>query len=64
MPSGSYLVLLHAASDIQPEVVIPGMDLSNRVSSTPLSLRPGEQVWHFFGGLDLVGPSLVPLGQW
>jgi hypothetical protein len=64
VPSGSYLVLLHAASDIQPEVVVPGMDLYNRVSSTPMSLRSRAQVSHFFDGLDLIGPGLVPLDQW
>ena len=64
VPSGSFLVVCHAASDIQPEVVVPGMDLYNRVSSTPLSLRSGEQVGRFFDGLDLIEPGVVPLDQW
>jgi S-adenosyl methyltransferase len=64
VPSGSYLVLLHAAGDIQPEVVVPGMDLYNQVSSSPMTLRTREQVRRFFDGLDLLEPGLVPLDQW
>ena len=64
VPSGSYLVLAHAASDITPEMSAEMARHYNRMSSAPITLRSREQVARFFAGLDLVPPSLVPIGQW
>jgi O-methyltransferase involved in polyketide biosynthesis len=64
VPSGSYLVLVHAAADIQPGLVGPGMALYNRMSSTPISLRTRADIGRFFDGVDLLEPGVVPLDEW
>jgi len=64
MPSGSYLAMCHAASDINAAAVAAGMGLYNEKSSTPITMRTRAQVTRFFGGLDLVEPGVVPLDEW
>ena len=64
VPSGSYLAICHAASDIQAEAVAVGMGLYNEMSSTPITMRTRAQVTRFFDGLDLVEPGVVPLDEW
>jgi hypothetical protein len=64
VPPGSYLVLSHGASDIQPEAVAEMMQRYNDLSSATLTLRSREQVARFFDGLDLTGPGIVPINQW
>jgi len=61
---GSYLVIGHGASDIQPDAVPEMMRRYNERSSASLTLRTRDQVVRFFDGLELVGPGLVPLSQW
>ncbi|MEU3183970.1 SAM-dependent methyltransferase [Streptomyces sp. NPDC006923] len=63
LPSGSYLVLSHAASDLFPE-------LSARVTAEyarggiQLGFRDRTEVGRFFEGLDLVEPGLVTAPKW
>jgi hypothetical protein len=64
MPSGSYLAMCHAASDINAAAVAEGMGLYNEKSSTPITMRTRAQVTRFFGGLDLAEPGVVPLDEW
>jgi O-methyltransferase involved in polyketide biosynthesis len=64
VPSGSYLVMAHAASDIAPEASAEMARRYNQMSSTPITPRDRAQVARFFGGLDLVPPGLVPISQW
>jgi O-methyltransferase involved in polyketide biosynthesis len=62
VPPGSYLVIVHGASDIQAEAVAESSRLYNRMSSVPYTPRSYEQVARFFEGLDLVDPGVVPIG--
>jgi len=64
VPSGSYLVMAHAASDIAPEASAEMARLYNGMSSVPITPRNREQVARFFDGLDMVPPGLVPISQW
>jgi S-adenosyl methyltransferase len=64
VPSGSYLVMAHAASDIAPEAAAEMARRYNKMSSAPITLRNREQVARFFDGLDLLPPGLVPISQW
>jgi hypothetical protein len=64
VPPGSYLVLSHGASDIEPEAVAVMMQRYNALSSASLTLRSRQQVTRFFDGLDLIGPGVVPISQW
>ena len=64
VPSGSYLVMAHAASDIAPEASAEMARRYNEMSSASITPRSREQVERFFDGLDLVPPGLVPISQW
>jgi hypothetical protein len=64
VPSGSYLVISHAARDIQADPVAAMTRRYNELSPVPVTPRTGEQVARFFGGLDVTGPGVVPIGQW
>jgi S-adenosyl methyltransferase len=64
MPSGSHLVLAHAASDIAPEASAEMARLYNGMSPVPITPRSREQVARFFDGLDMTPPGLVPISQW
>jgi hypothetical protein len=64
VPSGSYLVMAHAANDIVPEAAAEMARRYNEMSSAPITIRNREQVARFFDGLDLLPPGLVPISQW
>jgi O-methyltransferase involved in polyketide biosynthesis len=64
VPSGSYLVMAHAASDITPEASAEMARRYNAMSSASITPRSRDQVARFFDGLDLLPPGLVPISQW
>jgi len=63
VPSGSFLVILHGASDVHADTVAEGTRRYNELSSAPLAFRSREQVMRFFDGLEILdtgeGPGLV-----
>jgi len=61
---GSYLAIVHAASDIRAEAVAEHARQYNQRASASITLRSGEQIARFFDGLELAEPGLVPLTQW
>jgi trans-aconitate methyltransferase len=63
LPSGSYLVISHPASDIHPGQAEAQRRYNERVS-TPQTLRTRAEVSRFFTGLDLVPPGLVYVHTW
>jgi O-methyltransferase involved in polyketide biosynthesis len=64
VPSGSYLVIVHGASDIQAEAVAESSQVYNEMSSVPYTPRSREQVTRFFQGLYMLDPGVVPIGQY
>jgi O-methyltransferase involved in polyketide biosynthesis len=64
VPPGSFMVIGHGASDIQPEAAAELMRRYNQMSSATLTLRSEEQVARFFDGLKLIEPGLMPLSEW
>jgi hypothetical protein len=64
LPSGSFLVLSHASSDIDTGAVAAGTERYNQRSAVPVTPRTRAQVTRFFDGLDVVDPGVVPLGHW
>jgi hypothetical protein len=64
VPSGSYLVMAHAASDIAPEASAEMARRYNQMSSASITPRGRDQVARFFDGLDLLAPGLVPISRW
>jgi trans-aconitate methyltransferase len=61
---GSYLVIAHAASDIQPSTAAAMAQSYNATSSLTITPRDRDTVGRFFDGLEMVGPGLMPLDQW
>ena len=53
VPAGSFLVMVHGASDLRVEVT-EGTRRYNEVSSEPLAFRTREQVARFFDGLEIL----------
>ena len=63
LPSGSYLVVSHPASDIHPGQAEAQRRYTERVS-TPQTLRTRAEVSRFYEGLALVSPGLVYVHSW
>ena len=61
---GSYLVIAHAASDIEAEKAAAMARSYNASSSLTITPRDHATVSRFFDGLELTGPGLLPLAQW
>ncbi len=64
VPSGSYLVVAHAASDIAPGASAEMARRYNAMSSASITPRSRDQVARFFDGLGLLRPGLVPISKW
>jgi SAM-dependent methyltransferase len=65
MPSGSYLILAHPASDIRPAAVAEmTRRMNQRLSGTKATMRNHAQISTFFAGLELVEPGVVQPQQW
>jgi hypothetical protein len=60
----SYLVIAHAASDIEPDTAAAMARSYNASSSLTITPRDRATVTRFFDGAELVGAGLVPLAQW
>jgi S-adenosyl methyltransferase len=64
VPSGSYLAILHAASDVGSDDMPEAERRYNAQASAQFNARDREQVSRFFDGLELSGPGLVNLSRW
>jgi S-adenosyl methyltransferase len=64
LPSGSYLVIGHAASDLAPEAAAEMTRRNNQTSPVPITPRTRAEVTRFFDGLDLMPPGVVPISEW
>jgi S-adenosyl methyltransferase len=64
VPSGSYLAISHAPSDIEAEAVAEGTERYNERSSAGMTNRTHAEVSRFFDGLDMIEPGLVQLHKW
>jgi hypothetical protein len=63
LPSGSYLIISHPASDIHANQAEVQRRYNERVA-TPQTLRSHAQVCRFFDGLQLVPPGVVYVHTW
>ena len=64
LPSGSYLVIGHAASDLEPQAAAEMTRRNNQTSPVPITPRTQAEVTRFFDGLDLMPPGVVPVSEW
>jgi hypothetical protein len=64
LPPGSFLVVVHGASDLNSEANAETVRRYNSASSAQLSIRTFEEFSRFFTGLEPVGPGLVSGLEW
>jgi hypothetical protein len=65
LPTGSYLVLAHPASDIQPAAMAEmTRRVNERMRGATATLRTRDEVTSFFDGLELVEPGVVQPQRW
>jgi hypothetical protein len=64
VPSGSYLVLSHGASDIDAEQMAEVARRINRASHQQFTPRSQAEVTRFFDGLELLEPGVVRVEAW
>jgi O-methyltransferase involved in polyketide biosynthesis len=64
VPPGSFLVILHAPSDVRADEVAEMARRYNATASAPINPRSHDEVARFFEGLEMVGPGLVNLTDW
>jgi len=64
VPSGSYLVISHPTTEVDPEPAMRMQQVWNRQGAAPLRTRTRDEVVRFFDGLDLVEPGVVSCSRW
>ena len=65
VPSGSYVTISHAASDISPAEMAEMIRRMNEYLAEGNHVgRPRELVGQFFAGLELLEPGVVKTAQW
>jgi hypothetical protein len=64
VPPGSYLAILHGASDVGSDDMPEAERRYNEQASAQFNARDREHVSRFFDGLELTGPGLVNLSRW
>ena len=64
VPPGSYLLLSHVASDIEPEKMAEMGKRLNRLLAQKGYYRSQAEVTQFFAGLELLEPGVVPVQHW
>jgi S-adenosyl methyltransferase len=63
VPSGSYAVIYHLASDLDPAMPAAAKHW-NKTTPKPITLRSGADVRTLVSGLELVPPGVVPVTEW
>ena len=64
VPSGSYLVIVHAPSDLDPEEMAEQTRRYNASGAERMRPRSREEISRFFDGLELIAPGVAPLSDW
>jgi hypothetical protein len=63
LPSGSYLVVMQPASDLDPSLATAAVRW-NQIAPTPVVLRHRAEVAAWADGLELIEPGVVQVNQW
>jgi hypothetical protein len=65
VPSGSYLVISHPASDVDQGTLAAAVEqLNQRMGGVQALPRSHREIMRFFDGLELVEPGLVQVHRW
>jgi S-adenosyl methyltransferase len=63
-PSGSYVVIYHLASDLDPALEEAGRGWNKIMPAQSIALRSRAEIGDLVAGLDLVPPGIVPITEW
>ena len=63
-PSGSYVVVYHLASDLDPALEEASREWNKIMPGQPIVLRSRAEIGSLVAGLDLVPPGIVSLNEW
>jgi hypothetical protein len=64
VPAGSFLVVCHAPSDINPGEIAEMTRRYNESGAEQMRPRSHEEIMRFFEGLEMIPPGLAPLSGW
>lgn len=65
VPAGSFLVIVHAPSDLfPPEAIGEHARRYNASGAAPFNPRSHDEVARFFDGLELIAPGVTTLADW
>jgi SAM-dependent methyltransferase len=64
LPRGSYLVISHASADEATAEEIATVTEIYKKMGSPIHLRSRDEITSFFGGLEMVPPGVVNVGEW
>jgi S-adenosyl methyltransferase len=65
LPAGSYVVITHPASDIQPAAMAEmTRRMNERMRGTTATMRGRDEIAGFFDGLELIEPGVVQPQRW
>lgn len=64
VPTGSFLVIAHLASDVLPEQMAEAARLLSESMTDRMIVRTHDEVAGFFDGLDLLEPGVVQVHRW
>ncbi len=64
VPSGSFLVIVHAPSDLYPEEMAEQVRQYNASGAERMRPRSQEEIRRFFDGLELLPPGVTTLSAW
>jgi O-methyltransferase involved in polyketide biosynthesis len=63
VPSGSYLLVAHPASDVDMGAVAATAQISSKLAE-PVTFRTRDEIADFFDGLEILEPGLVQPQEW
>ncbi|MGC1213065.1 MAG: SAM-dependent methyltransferase [Micromonospora sp.] len=64
IPSGSYVVISHATTDLVPRHIAATATPTTRTSMIDMAFRSRDEFAAFFDGLDLIAPGVSPVTEW
>ncbi|HEY6497578.1 MAG TPA: SAM-dependent methyltransferase [Trebonia sp.] len=64
VPPGSYVVIYHLASDMDPALQAAAGQWNRLMPTQPITLRSRSDITRLMAGLDPVPPGLAPIAEW
>jgi O-methyltransferase involved in polyketide biosynthesis len=64
MPSGSYLAIAHATTEVKGKVAEEAIGHWNQFGKPPITIRSAREIASLFDGLELLEPGVVSCSRW